>query len=635
MKRNYPLVLSVVALLLTACGGGSSSVSSSQSSSQSSSSQSSSESSIPSSSSSSSSSQQAVVIDGVTFKPKTMKARLHAPDVTADVPAYFREDGMKNIPYLKLSDFYRCHVGKPLREVKPANGVFTVTSASGGVAVIDTVNDTLKSDDLEQFINTTIYRQEDAKNVYYDGAPFLRVKDSSSDVAPTPKNIEFKKDYGIDLFALENDVLLPVTTASNLFQGPTMLTCFYTTTDLFFIDPVSQDFSTETLVGDSEFRERLSAFFTNGKRSPEQADFSYGELCFFIDNYYGRPGRETLHTSLEEKGSLDAALAAHDDITRQARTWLKSTDQVEYYAGLYLLDDYLHDCGHTVLNMGAMMYINFDEHLYQAVEDKIASIGYTIRQNAAKGVESEYSDAYREARNAKGVVDKGSIVEGDTLLYTFDSFIFDIPGWADYYSHKIDEYPHDPIGEFKRVLEQYKDGQTIKNIVVDLSNNGGGSGDVVFTLIAMMGGKPYLNFYDFINKNVVHVDYEVDLNFDGKFDELDAAVTYPYRFGLLDSRISFSCGNLMPVQAKESGFLLLGDRSGGGACAVLDGVSAEGYYTRISSQIRLSGKGGEDVDKGVEPHVYLYQKTEESHDFSQFFDLGLMKTKMDEFYDGK
>ena len=628
MKAKRLFVSSVLALLLASCGN-----QPAQSSSPSSSSP------IPSSSDSpssqSSAAPQPIVLEGVTFKEREMTAYLHSPEKTKKVTAYFREDGLKNIPYLKLSDYYQCHLGMPLADLQCGQGIITATSAAGGTAVFNTVNDTLYSKDLERFINTTIFRQKGATNTYYDGAPFLRFHSSSVDVATTPKRIDFKGEYNINLFALEGDLLLPIALAANLFQGPTMLTCFYTQENLYFVDPNNLAYETSAVIMNPDFQQALGSFFENGKRSQEQASYSYNELCFFIDNYFGRPGRETLHAALLQYGSLDAALQAQDDVTRQAREWLQSTDQVEYYAGVTVLDDYLHDTGHTYVYYGTMIYLNDHPELSAAVDEKIASIGYTFRQNAARREAQsnpKYDAAFVAARTEKGIENRGILIEDDTLLYTFDSFMYDQAGWLDYLRGKRDTYPEDPIGDFKRIQEQYKDGNTIKNIVIDLSRNGGGSGDVVFMLMAMMGKGAYLNFYDAINENHVHADYDADLNFDGVFDEKDDEVTYPYRYAILASGISFSCGNLLPVQAKESGIMLLGDTTGGGACAVIDGVLAEGYYARLGCQVRLVTAKHEEVDFGIEPDMTLLHRNGDDIDLSDFFDLSLIAGLMDEYY---
>ena len=576
-----------------------------------------------------------VTIDGIEFEKKEVTTYLRSLASPSTTVAYYRNDGMKNVPYIKLSDYYKNLLGKELTAQETEAGVFSLTSAAGGKAVIDTKKDTLTSADLEQFINTSIYHQDGVENVYYDGAPFLRVKGTTVDKAPAARKIAFKDDYKIDLFALQGDVLLPLDTCSNLFQGPSMLTCFYSPKAFYFLDPNDPDFSTDNVAGDEQYLLDIEGFFEGGKRSKEQAEFSYNELCFFVDTFYGCPGREVLHQDLLRLGKLDPILSTHDDFTKKARDFLQSTDQIEYHAGLTMLADYLADTGHTVLNYGSRLFMKTDEEFKAQVDAKLASIGY-VSANVAP-TRDGYSYPYRlgvgAARKNAGIETLKTIQKGDTLIYTFDSFYFDQAGWKAYYDGSSTELPVDPVGAFKRVLETYKDGKTIKNIVVDLTGNGGGSADVVFTFMAMMGKDAYLHNYDFVNKNYPTTTYEVDLNFDRKFDEEDKKVSYPYHFALLDSAISFSCGNLLPCQAKESGIMLLGDQTGGGACAVLDGCNAEGLYTRMASQMRLEAKDGSSIDFGVAPHVSIKKTNEEGeYDFSAFYDPEALGQYMDAFY---
>lgn len=581
----------------------------------------------------SSSSSGPVVLEGIEFRPKKVNTYLYSKEKTTQMDVYYRVDGMKNIPYVKLRDYYANLLNKELQVSETSSGIFLFTSAAGGTAAIDTKENTFKSPDIEKFINTTIYRQEGAPNVYYDGSHFVRVNSATADKEATETAIAFGADYDINLFALQGDVLLPLDTCSNLFQGPTMLTCTYTTHDIFFVDPNSP-FDTMKAIRDEDYVRYRDGFYENGKRSQEQADFAYNELRFFLDHYYGQPGRETLHADLFRYGNIDAALANHDEFTKKARTLLRSTDRAEYYVGLCILQDYLADTGHTVLNIGVGLALQKDQKLLNDFMAVMVEVGFEEGQAAAtrEGATAAYITPLEATAKSAGVNDLGTLVQGDTAMFTFNEFRYDVQGWDDYYSGKRAELPEDAIGNFKRLLEKYKDGKTVKNVVVNLSDNGGGSGDVVFAFMALMGKQPYLNYYDFLNKNIVHAIYDVDANFDGKFDQADKELNYPYNFAILASGVSFSCGNILPTVAKESGIMLLGDQTGGGACAVLDAFSAEGLYTRSASQVRLQAQDGSAIDFGVAPHEKLVTKTDAGYDFSKMYDLSIIGQKIHEFY---
>lgn len=577
-----------------------------------------------------------MVLDDVTFLPKSLPVVLRQRNNLTKGTFYFREDGLKNIPYVKLADYYRFLLNKELRYETLSDGVYKVTSAAGGVANIDTKANTLYSEDLEYFIDTTIFRQEGVANTYYDGAPFVRVKETIYQAKAKAKSIAFGATYGIDLFSLENDVLLPLVTCSNLFQGPTMLTCFYTPKIVYFIDPNDTDFDTGALMDDPNYRKDVLGFYENGKRSQEQADFNYNEIRFFVDTFHGRPGREALHESLLQYGNLDEALERHDDFSKKAKGYLKSTDQVEYVAGLTMLADLLADTGHTVFDLGLGAWHIGIPGLMDKVDKLFDSIGYDSSKVTATrpGMTRVYNGPLEDAYKASKWQEQVTTVKGDTMVYSFRKFFFNDKEWKDYYAGKRNELPDDEVGQLKKALEEHKD-KGIKNVLIDVSYNGGGFGDVVFTIMALMGVDPYLNYYDQVNQTSITTHYEVDANFDGKFDEKDKQLGYDYRFGLVVSGYSFSCANLLPVQAKESGLLLLGDKTGGGACAVLDGCSAEGLYTRMSSQIRLECKDHAQIDFGVDPHVNLVTKTEGIYDFSKLYDLDVLSAEMNKYYDAK
>ena len=571
------------------------------------------------------------------FSPKSLPVVLRKKENVTTGTFYFREDGLKNIPYVKLADYYRFLLGgKELRYETLSEGVYKVTSAAGGVAKIDTKANTLSSDDLEYFIDTTIFRQDGVANTYYDGAPFVRVKNTVYEGEAQARTIAFGSTYGIDLFSLENDVLLPLVTCSNLFQGPTMLTCMYTPKTVYFIDPNDVDFDTSKVTEEESYRKEVLGFYENGKRSQEQANFNYDEIRFFVDTFYGTPGREALHDSLLRYGNLDEALENHDEFSKKAKGYLKSTDQVEYVAGLTMLANLLADTGHTVFDMGLGAWYAGMPDLLGKVESLFESIGYDGTKVAATrpGMTRVYTGPLQEAYVEAKWKEQVTTVKGDTMVYSFRKFFFDDKQWKDYYAGKRDELPDDEVGRLKKALEEHKD-KGVKNVLIDVSCNGGGFGDVVIAIMALMGKDPYLHYYDCVDKIPMTTHYEVDTNFDGKFDEKDKRFDYDYRFGLVVSGYSFSCANLLPVQAKESGVLLVGDKTGGGACAVLDGFSSEGLYTRMSSQIRLECKDHAAIDFGIEPHVNLVTKTEGSYDFSKMYDLDVLSAEMNKFYDAK
>ena len=572
--------------------------------------------------------------DKIKFISSELKTYRYVNTEAIKTEVFYRDDILLNTPYISLKKYYNLLTEHELKIAKGEGFTYAVTSANGEVATIDTAKDTLECADYQNFISTTIYRQENVSNVYYDGAPFLRVKNVESDKAPTPKKIDFNK-YHINLIGRDDDIYLPVSTASNIFMGPTMITCFCTSDSMYFIDPNNPNWETSALMYDSHYYSGLNKTFKNGTRTTEEALFSYGELCFLIDTYYGLPGREYIHEPLKQSRDLDKVLREHNEVTRQAREFLMSRDYAEYLAGIQMLASFISDAGHTVANIGASYYLNQDYALRTRVDKVLKNINFnSSRYDAPRNIDYDYMYGLYDARQSGPNVSANSyILNGDTLFYRMDQFDFVLPDWYRFYNNPATSVmPKDAVGNFKRMLDKYKDSATVKNVVVDISLNPGGYGDIVCAFMGLMNGNTYQHSYDTVNEREITVNYEFDKNFDGVFDAQDDAVHYNFNFAVLCSGYSFSCGNLLPAQAKESGICLLGDKSGGGSCAVIDASSAEGLYVRLSCQDHLCGLDGTDYEYGVPVDYPLVTESGGHYNFTNFFSIPTMSAKMNEFY---
>lgn len=572
--------------------------------------------------------------DKINLTSKQMGTYLYTNAEKTKTEVFYRDDILLNTPYISLKKYYSLLTNHELTIVKTDKHQYRVTSANGEVATIDTENDTLTCADYQNFISTTIYRQDNVPNVYFDGAPFLRVENVTSNEQAQAKTINFKK-YSINLIGRDDDIYLPIATASNMFMGPTMITCFCTADTIYFVDPNDPKWETGLLMRDSGYYNGLNKTFKNGERTEEEALFSYGELCFLIDTYYGLPGREYIHEPLKQTRDLDKVLSEYSDVTRQAKEFLKSTKYTEYLAGIEMLGSFISDAGHTVADYGARMYLNQDYALGTKVNKVLNSVNFKASNyDAPRNIDYNYLYGLYDAINAGPNVQASSYkLVGDTLFYRMEQFDFDIYDWNKYYKNPgFNTMPKDAVGNFKRMLDAYNDNDIVKNVVVDISYNPGGYADIVAAFMGLMNQDTYQHSYDTINEREITVNYEFDKNFDGVFDEHDAEIHYNYNFAILCSGYSFSCGNLLPAQAKENGIVVLGDKSGGGSCAVIDACSAEGLYVRLSCPDHLMGLDGTDYEFGVPADYKLVTGSNGSYDFSDFYNIPLMSEKMNEFY---
>lgn len=560
------------------------------------------------------------------FTEKKLTTHLFSEDNITEADVRFYDD-LPDIPYIRLTDFYSLLMAdeKQMSVSESDDGVFTFTSATGASAVIDTDADTLYSDDFENFINTTMKKQDGADNVYYDGSPFIRIGDVTYDKDPDPVNIDFS-NYDIDLRADKDDIWLPVLTASDLFSGACMFQCVYDGSELLFFDACNTDYCPDVLMFTKEYLEKIvSAFFRDGKRSPVIAKYCYDELCFMYDTFFGHPGFLEIEDELVEKG-LDKTLQTHDKFTAQAREWIKSVDPAEVCAGCIILGDYLCD-GHSMPDYIYIPCLYFVDNA--KADELLTSIGYEKKPSFYDLRDREYELLKKLRTEARG--DDTLVISGDTAVFSFDSFMYDFNSWIKY-SKEGGELPDDLITDMKKALEEAKSHPEVKNFVFDISLNGGGSVDVVCLIEAFMTGSAYFGFEDKLTGQKITTRYYADTNFDGVFDEKDK-IPYDFNFGILTSNCSFSCGNILPMRARDLGIAVIGERSGGGLCAVIATSSPEGAYYRISSHIRTIDYDGDGKDNGVAVDAELFTvNADGTYDYSDMYDIEAISKAMNAFY---
>lgn len=182
----------------------------------------------------------------------------------------------------------------------------------------------------------------------------------------------------------------------------------------------------------------------------------------------------------------------------------------------------------------------------------------------------------------------------------------------------------------------------VKNLIIDITANGGGSADIVMAMTSLIFGKSYISQDNSLTGQRSIVEYEVDRNFNGVFDEADQDVNYDLNFAVLTSGTSFSCGNLFPSMLKDAGIPVMGATSGGGACAIQAMCTADGFCFQISSfRARLNSLEGENIDAGVTPDLPIAAdgtveiKVDDDNtltvkDYSKYFDIDYLRALLEE-----
>lgn len=504
-----------------------------------------------------------------------------------------------NIPYIGIKAYMSWMLKLDVTVTAQEDGTWIITHPNGTTLVVNPSEGTLSAEDWARFQTPEPPYIKKKTGLKDTKCEWTEIRDIIFDDEPTPVTFDFAK-YGIALYTDEADVYFPLAVISGLLEDESLNLMAYNGDKLFSFSG-SMDNMYTFAPGYYEGEKMQALIKEEAQREEDQIHESYAELCFFVDYLYGFPGQAPLGDAIREKG-LDAALDdLPDGFGAEIRQMLHSPNYIEYMTGLhYLFDRSLGD-GHTLFMSitGLTKLPNIDPELVQLfvakVKEKpsVAMNGYqpTVKSFPEKTRQEIWGDeTYHEY--------------GNTGIIRIDEFYPDEAGWLAWEDGK-GEMPMDALGITFRGLEKAAANPDIKNIVFDLTINGGGSQDLMQAIIGMVTGDVVFSGYNELTKQKIHANVVTDRNMDGVIDEKDKDVTYPFNFGVLTTRSAFSCGNLFPILMQEKGAVVIGENSGGGSCVVNMLTLSDGPVFMLSSyQWHLTNSKGENVvEKGANPDI--------------------------------
>ena len=519
----------------------------------------------------------------------------------------FYED-MPNVPYISVADYHRMMLpGTSFTVTMTGTGQYALAN-DHGTATVDTRAETLTSPDIEAFTNMMELSQKGMPNMLYDESPFVRWASIDYKPATASVTLDYSK-CGIDLRGDGSSVYFPLATINDCYSDGEMRHVAYNGEKIVaVVDTHHRDIAT--------LEPTYYTPLAKETRPADMAEFNYRNLCFSLEHYYGYPGRTAIEGKMRQVG-LDKALQSLGEAGEMLRTLLRSTNTYEYLSGLDLLGLLLYDGGHTNFPLGGGIiddaflasFYSVDNDAYWKFYDVYPDIqSITDRWNASyyKWVD------HQQLRNDKYGEGVSYVKHGNTALCVFNSFrLSDIDMWKAYYAGTgpkptIDNSPDNPFVILIDALNKAEADPEVENFIIDISTNTGGSSDLVVAVTSLITGESYIMAENPLMGRRSTVRFDIDRNFDGKFDAADKDVKYHLNFAVLESGVSFSCGTLLPSLLKDQGVLIIGETSGGGSCCVQAMSTADGYYYQISSlRARLINAAGENIDKGVVPDVVI------------------------------
>ena len=338
-------------------------------------------------------------------------------------------------------------------------------------------------------------------------------------------------------------------------------------------------------------------------------------FLFLMDNLYGMAGQKRIRSMSDYlEGFETSDLYLSDDGPTRFNAYLRSVD---------MLND-LHSSIHPSTHFGD---IGMTDGHYEQTFHKDRNQLYS------------YLEAERVAAWKKYNEEHGTKVKQRDMLYSKD-------GRYGYFSfdsfETYSDFPEEgqPIPEatllmdtfyyFVRNLEEAK-AKGVKKIVIDDTLNGGGYVGIMGKLLALMSkdnkSEVFLRSDD--NEAILRTTTRVDANNDGKYD-LDDCYGNDFKFYIITSNYSFSCGNAFPFYAQQYELAtIMGARSGGGECCVFEYTFGSGMNMRYSSPYHV-GIYNEKQDKfygnehGADP-LYVVAKD----GFTQYYDVDAVAAYID------
>ncbi len=517
-----------------------------------------------------------------------------------DFDCLFRED-MPNVPYVDVEQYLELVFNDTDFVMEQSGDQFSyhgeIGDKKGSNLIVDTAKDTITFEKPQSFL---VGKENEIDTDYID-----MVQDK---VEEEKELIYTLADYEIDLIAEDGKAYVPLSTLSDVncrsYTWPD-----YVDGSIYLARYGGSSFS-------DFIKGKEKEYFDTAERPEDIADYAYHELCFQLDNLYGKPGQarsQELVKRIESEG-FDKALeegGTVDDINlADMQKYLKSTNIGEYGAGMLMLHALLVDGGHSKWGTPFLLQIVNDPELdqieftkeYKKLAEKDPTVAGLI--DVIKPLETEKTflqgDLIDFRKESFGKAEKSWLGDdGETecaWLYVFDNtavFCFD---HFDNQIIKSESGAH----PFNEALEIAKE-KGCENFVIDLSANTGGSDDVMGFILSSIENTD-ANSYHINGKTQYKMKetYHADKNMDGVIDEKDEDVKYDFNYAMMISRVSFSNGNQLPALASEVGIPMLGERSGGGGCGMsFLGVPGASNSYGISGTLLITYSDYESVDPGV------------------------------------
>lgn len=529
-------------------------------------------------------------------------------------------DDMPNVAYIAATTYYRMMLPDATMTVNRQDDSYMLT-ASGHSATVDVVNDVLTSTSYNDFVSLQSLTGPGLPSFETCFNPFLKYDSYQYEPAGATVTLNFRK-YAIDLHDDGREVYFPFSTINDMFDDASVhMACYNGSQILVNADNGVYDLA----LIDKDY---ATPAYSTEDIAADLAAYRYRELCFVIDYFYGYPNRNILEKQgLREQG-LDATLDMVDG-GKDVKLLLQSQNQARFVVGTEALNYLLDDGGHTrnglMTSAPETVQELFTPRYMAALNSADANVRKMVdalsKIRESRRTHSRELDAKRSSKYGENLYVKSS--DGQTAVFVMTSFMdLNTDGWRAYYASQhtaadwqklVDAKTQDLLVQTVEVLKRARQ-EGVKNLVLDVSLNGGGEDDPTTAIVALYGDKTATLRtsrkadsweMDMLTRQYLTKTFLVDRNFDGKFDEQDNQQDWvgDMNIVVLTSGVTFSNASVFTAKMKDYGYPIWGQQSGGGACSIQLYVTPDGMMYQISSsrshstyRNKQSMDGGTPVD---------------------------------------
>lgn len=546
------------------------------------------------------------------YEKKDVTAYRYSLDKSEMLQCLFLKD-LPEVPYVNVEDYLdRLYT---VDYTTAADGDVYTVSGNGTTLVADTSKETVTISNYDAGLNLNLVEVEKADIGDYikEGAPKL-----SSD---KPVTFDYSK-YSIDLIGDDGKLYFPLTTLSDMFDC-TYHAAEYVNNSIYFVQTLSAQH-------DEDGYFDRSSIYEQTERSRAMIDYTYNELCFLMDHFYGKPPKAPIAKSVAEKG-FDKALDDYPEIKQK----LKSNKRVDFQMGMLLLSDAFDDGGHTVLCAGMLTDMEF-----YGENDKCKMLTDFLTEMMLSDEASEVIKRQMGGEDKVALVEKARTekLKGATLVKKWDEHKTFFYTKGETALFRFDKFEHPVVRDFAWALD-YASKNGIKNFVIDIATNGGGDECISHFINTIITNKQKnsnvitTQMRNSASGGILSKDWTMDLDLNGVFDDNDKSVYYDFNYAILTSENSFSSGNLMPCMAKDRGILILGETSGGGTCMLSKHYYPDATFYATSGIYTMIRADQTDVDSGAAVDFDLVTKAADgTKDYSNFYDFAKLEECINKFY---